>query len=471
MDKKKIFILTFLLFFFHSQAFADNIIYNFSNKQAHYEDSNKNISNININFYKNINNFNYYLIAFNKNYLEQEPNNQKKKFIDFNKPIFFKMNDNIVMGRKKINELNKNYETIVIDTKELDLNNKNLKEFYLNKQKDNYAIYKYYLNRLNKDYVSDFYFKKDRNKIIMQKVDNKYIKSNNFYLFFLTSNPINFPEKINIRYFVETVQKKTYRGLHTVNLNKENFFEIEKNKFIYFAKVELFNDENLLNSQNNIIINETIFFFNSSEFSFDYLSSYEIFEIKNNIKYYILINNKYILLPDGLRTEEDKKLFFNENNILKYFKNESSIQKTINLESFKLKKWGGKLESLIELLADNENNQFLYIQDLESKAQPSSIGFTNIIIKYLILTPIYLFLIIFSLARNFVIKKSIFDFIFKSGAIIIISLFLLNIINQIFMINYNIYLLPFIDSIEFLLGCTLFLIYIIISVTKKINKD
>jgi hypothetical protein len=475
MDKKKIFKLTFLLLFFHSQAFASSIIYTFANKQTHYEDSNKNISNVNINFFKNISQFDYYLLEFNDNSFEEKTINKKKEFknkkqlADFNKSVILKVNDNIVITEKIIKELNKSYEPIFVSTKKIDINKETLRDI-LGKNKDN-AIYKYYLSRLNKNYVSDWYFKKDRGKIIMQKIDNKYITSKDFYLFFIISNPINIPEKINIRYSVSGNQKK-YRGLYEVNINKENIFKIEEKEFIYFAKVQLFNKENLINQQNDIIINETIIFYNSNKFSLDSLFNYEILEIKNNIKYYILINNKHILLPDGLFLEKDKKLVVDKNIMLNGFLNASSIQNSINLEGFKLKKWNNKLENLIDLLADNENNKFLYINNFEVKAQPgSSTNFANIIINYLIFTPVYLFLIIFSLTRNFEIKKFNFDFIFKSGIIIITSLFLLNFIQQIFMTNYNIYLLSFINPIEVLFGYTLFFIYIIIIFVKKVNKN
>ena len=475
MDKKKIFKLTFLLLFFHSQAFASSIIYNFANKQTYYEDSNKNISNVNINFFKNITQFDYYLLEYNQNNFEEKTNNKKmklnknKQLVDFNKSIILKVNDDVVMGGKIIKELNKNYEPIFVSTEKIDINKRTLRNI-LGKNKDN-AVYKYYLNRLNKNYVSDWHFKRDRGKIIMQKIDNKYITSKDFYLFFIISNPINIPEKINIRYYVNTNQKKKYRGLYGVNIDKNNIFEIEEKKFIYFAKVQLFNNENLINSQKDIIINETIIFYNSNKFSLDSLFNYEILEIKNNIKYYMLINNKHILLPDGLFLEKDKKLFIT-NISLNGFLNASPIENSINLESFKLKKWNNKLKNLIDLLADNENNKFLYIKNFEDKAQlSSSTNFTNIIINYIIFTPIYLFLIIFLLTRNFKIKKSNFDFIFKSGIIIITSLFLLNFIQQIFMINFNIYLLYYFNPIELLFGYTLFVIYIIIIFAKKINKD
>ena len=257
-----------------------------------------------------------------------------------------------------------------------------------------------------------------------------------------------------------------------INIDKENIFKIEEKKFIYFSKVELFKKENLINSHKDIIINETIIFYNSNKFSLDSLLDYEILEIKNNIKYYMLINNKHILLPDGLFLEKDKKLFVNNNITLNGFQNASSIQNSINLEGFKLKKWNNKLENLIDLLADNENNKFLYIKNFEDKAQlSSSTNFTNIIINYLIFTPVYLFLIIFSLTRNFEIKKFNFDFIFKSGIIIITSLFLLNFINQIILTDYDIYLLSYISPIEILFGYTLFFIYIIINFVKKVNKN
>jgi hypothetical protein len=474
MDKKKIFKLTFLLLFFHSQAFASSIIYNFDNKQTHYEDSNKNISNVNINFFKNITQFDYYLLEFNDNDFEEKTNNKKMKFnnnkqlVDFNKSMILRINDNIVMA-KKIKELNKNYEPIFVSTEKIDINKRTLKDV-LGQNKNN-SIYKYYLNRLNKNYVSNWHFKKDRGKIIMQKTDNRYLTSKDFYLFFIVSNPINIPEKINIRYSVSTNQKKKYRGLNEISIDKGNIFKIEEKKFIYFAKVELFKKENLINSQKDIIINETIIFYDSNKFSLDSLFDYEILEIKNNIKYYMLINNKHILLPDGLFLEKDKKLFVN-NNTLSVFQNASSIQNSINLEGFKLKKWNNKLENLIDLLADNENNKFLYIKNFENKAQlSSSTNFTNIIINYLIFTPVYLFLIIFSLTRNFQIKKFIFDFIFISGIIIITSLFLLNFIKQIIMTNYDIYLLSYISPIEFLFGYTLFFIYIIIIFVIKVNKN
>ena len=475
MDKKKIFKLTFLLLFIHSQAFASSIIYNFANKQTHYEDSNKNISNVNINFFKKITQFDYYLLEFNDNDFEEKTNNKKMKFsnnkqlVDFNKPMILKTNDNIVMA-KKIKELNKNYEPIFLSTEKIDINKGTLRDI-LGKNKNN-SIYKYYLNRLNKNYVSDWHFKKDRGKIIMQKIDNRYLTSKDFYLFFIISNPINIPEKINIRYSVSTNQKKKYRGLHEINIDKENIFKIEEKKFIYFAKVQLFKKENLINSQKDTIINETIIFYNSNKFSLDSLFNYEILEIKNNIKYYMLINNKHIVLPDGLFLEKDKKLFVNNNITLNGFQNASSFQNSINLESFKLKKWNNKLENLIDLLADNENNKFLYIKNFEDKAQlSSSTNFTNIIINYLIFTPVYLFLIIFSLTRNFEIIKINFDFIFKSGIIIITSLFLLNFIQQIIMTNYDIYLLSYISPIELLFGYTLFVIYIIIIFVKKVNKN
>jgi hypothetical protein len=250
MDKKKIFKLTFLLLFIHSQAFASSIIYNFANKQAHYEDSNKNISNVNINLFKNITQFDYYFLEFIDNDFEEKTNNKKMKFnnnkqlVDFNKSMILKINDNIVMA-KKIKELNKNYEPIFVSTEKIDINKGTLRDI-LGKNKNN-SIYKYYLNRLNKNYVSDWHFKKDREKIIMQKIDNRYLTSKDFYLFFIISNPINIPEKINIRYSVSTNQKKKYHGLYEINIDKENIFKIEEKRFIYFAKVELFKKENLIN--------------------------------------------------------------------------------------------------------------------------------------------------------------------------------------------------------------------------------
>ena len=220
MDKKKILILIFLLFFFTGKSFGNSITYNFSNKETIYRDPYGDLFNANIDSLKNITGFSYYLIKQEENKIPQRTidNKFRKKIInkiqipndqmlsiDLSKSILITLKENSKEENLKLlSEFSESFNKVEINQNNIaeKIEPKNLKE------KD----YKYFINKLKKDYVSDWHFAKAETHTVIQKIFNKSVKSSNLLIIFeLTNNSL--PEKINIRFTVKTNDNKNIEGL------------------------------------------------------------------------------------------------------------------------------------------------------------------------------------------------------------------------------------------------------------------
>ena len=254
-----------------------------------------------------------------------------------------------------------------------------------------------------------------------------------------------------------------------------NIIELESGKFIAYATISLLNDKSSIKTYKNIIINEKIFFYENSSFNVQTVTRYGFLEIKDEKKYFIQFDNKYLLIHDLYsRLLYKKNFIINNTKAIKsvtYYTNNTYYHQPINLTQ--KSEWSGDLYTLIEFLSQNKENKYLYVDGI--KSNPIKINkysnYLKHIISYIIMTPLYIGLIIYILTRNFKSRIEYLDLLFKSGIVTIIVLFAINFCAQILIVN-NFMPKEFLrySQIELLLGYILFGIYIIICVALN-NKS
>jgi predicted Na+-dependent transporter len=139
--------------------------------------------------------------------------------------------------------------------------------------------------------------------------------------------------------------------------------------------------------------------------------------------------------------------------------------------------WSGDLYTLIEFLSNNNENKYLYVDDIKSNPIKINeyLNYLKQIINYIIITPLCIGLIIYILTRNFKSRiEKYLDLLFKSGIFTIIVLFAINFCAQILIVN-NFIPKEFLrySQIELSLGYILYGIYIIIcvAINNKLKKN
>ena len=411
MDKKKILILIFLLFFFTGKSFGNSITYNFSNKETIYRDSHGDLFNLNIDSLKNIKGFSYYLIKHEENKILQRTidNKSRKKIInkiqipndqmlsiDLSKSILITLKeDNKEENLKLLSEFSESFNKVEIYQNNITekIDPKNLKK------KD----YKYFINKQKKDYVTEWHFADTETHTVIQKIFNKSVKSSNLLIIFELTNG-SLPEKINIRFTVKTNDNKNLEGLSSTHF-LPNIIELESGKFIAYATISLFNDQSLINSYKNIIIKEKIFHYDKKNFNVASPTRYELLEIKDVNEYLIQFDNKYLFIHNlYYRLFYKKNFIINNTKAIKsvtYYTNNTYYHQPIYM--MQKSEWSGDLYTLIEFLSNNNENKYLYVDDIKSNSIKINeySNYLKQIINYIIITPLCIGLIIYILTRNF----------------------------------------------------------------------